>query len=128
MGTNHWPQPLERNRDSGVEEVKGENLLLPSPSLLPLPYLTSPCPFSFPSAPLLPRHSHFYLCTGRKTIDLCRSICLGLRGRMRTGLPAFPFLSPSCAQCVCRISNSESVNKCIAKLHILKAINSRRPP
>lgn len=74
----------------------------PRPPLLPSPALSLTLSFFLSTLLLsLLTTANFSLCNKRKTFDLYKSICLGFRSGSRTGLPAFLFLSPTCARCVC---------------------------
>lgn len=76
-------------RREGEESREVEWFFSPSPFLCSIPPSDfTLCPFPFSLLLCLLITANFSLYNGRKTIDLYKSICLGLRGRIRTGLPA----------------------------------------
>lgn len=138
----NWKTSIAINGDKSLvpaikkgQEVKGktlqrmETLLQLSPSLPPLllPFLTLR-PFSFPSASLLAHCCQFLFTQQKENYWFVQEHLRWSQRQNEDRTTCFPLPFPSCGHCVCWISNSKSVNECLAKLHILKAINHMYPP
>lgn len=129
------PAIKKKHRHPDVEGSKGEASIVDGNTITNLSLTSSPPPslsyslFSFLALCNSPGSSlpiFLYTIEGEPLI-CTRAFALVFAAELEQNyLLSSPF--PPAVPCVCWNSNSESVNKCLAKLHILKAINHRYPP